>query len=271
MAKKGKSYGTKKYPQDALETSNLLGRIEPVLTPELLVSRYLKNIPEISKYTSNELKDQIELAMNEVELLTGLALSPVQVQERQPYDFNLYKSFIHFKVNHRPILTVERVQVVSTNNQVVYDLPIEWVEAGFFHKGQINVLPLLSVFGSSATTLASGVPSGALIFLQGLNNMQWLPAFWTITYTYGLCKDNNLPIVVNQIVGMTAAIAILSAAQATNRYNSQSLSSDGISQSSSGPGPQIYAKRIEELQAERERLMQRIRAVFHNKYFLSNI
>lgn len=271
MAKRGKTYGTKTYPQDAIETSNLLGRVEPILTPELLVSRYLKNIPEVANYTSDELKDRIELAMNEVELLTGLALSPVQVQERHPYDFNLYKSFIHFKVNHRPVLSVERVQVVSTNNQIVYDLPIEWVEAGFFHKGQINVLPLLSVFGSSATTLSNGVPSGALIFLQGLNNMQWLPAFWTITYTYGLCKDGNLPIVINQIVGMTAAINILSSMQATNKYNSQSLGADGISQSSSGPGPQVYAKRIDDLQNQRERIMQRVRAVFHSKYFLSNI
>lgn len=271
MAKSGKKYGTKKYPVDAKETSNLLGRIEPVITPELLISRYLKNIPEISKYTYDELKDQIGLAMNDVELLTGIALSPVQVQERHPYDYNLYKNFIHFKTNHRPILSVESIQVVSTNNLIVYDLPIEWVEVGMAHKGQLNVLPLLSVFGSSATTLANGVPSGALIFLQGLNNMQFLPAFWTITYTYGLCKDGNLPVVVNQIVGMTAAISILSSCQATNRYNSQSLSADGISQSSSNPGVQVYAKRIEDLTNERERLMQKIRSIFFNKYFLSNI
>ena len=270
MATRGKSYGNKSYPVDALETSNILGRVEGLLTPELLVSRYLKGIPEVAKYTPDELKDKIELAMNDVELLTGLALSPVQIQERHPYDYNLYKSFIHFKVNHRPIQSVESVAIVSTDQKVLYTMPLEWLEMGLAHKGQINILPLLQTFGASNVT-SSGTPSGALIFLQAMNSNAWLPAFWTVKYTYGLCKNGTLPIVVNQIVGMTAAISVLSASQVLNRINSQSLSADGISQSSSGQGPTIYAKRIEELEAERERLMQKIRSVFHSKYYLGNI
>lgn len=270
MAKRGKEYATKPFPQDALETSNVLGRVESLLTPELLISRYLKGIPEVAKYSPDELKDRIEIAMNEVELLTGLALSPIQVQERHPYDYNLYKSFIHFKVNHKPIISVESVSIVSTDQRVLYTMPLEWLEMGLAHKGQINILPLLQTFGASNVT-SSGTPSGALIFLQAMNSNAWLPAFWTVNYTYGLCKDGKLPIVVNQIVGMTAAIGILSACQVLNRVNSQSLSADGISQSSSGPGPQVYVKRIEELTADRERLMQRIRALFHSKYFLGTI
>jgi hypothetical protein len=268
MAKK--TYPTKKYPVDASKTSNLLGRVEALLTPELLISRHLKGIPEVAKYSNDELKDQIELAMNDVELLTGLALTPVVIMERHPYDYNLYKSFIHFKVNHRPILSVESVKIVSTDNKPLYTMPNEWVEMGLAHKGQINILPLLQTFGASNVT-SSGTPSGALIFLQAMNSNAWLPAFWTVEYTYGLCDEGKLPIVINQIVGMTAAISILSSMQALNRNNSQSLSSDGISQSSSGQGPQVYAKRIDELTAERERLMQKIKAIFHNKYYLSNI
>jgi hypothetical protein len=270
MAKRGKVYTTKTYPVDALETSNILGRVEGLLTPELLVSRYLKNIPEVAKYTPDELKDQIELAMNDVELLTGLALSPVQIRERHPYDYNLYKSFIHFKVNHRPVQSVESVKIVSTDQKDLYTMPLEWLEMGLAHKGQINILPLLQTFGASNVT-SSGTPSGALIFLQAMNSNAWLPAFWTVEYTYGLCKNGKLPIVVNQIVGMTAAISVLSASQVLNRINSQSLSADGISQSSSGQGPTIYAKRIEELTGERERLMQKIRSIFHSKYYLGNI
>jgi hypothetical protein len=270
MAKRGKDYGTNQYPVDSIETSNLLGRIEPLLTPELLVSRHLKGIPEVVKYTPEELKDQIELAMNDVELLTGLALTPTQMKERIPYDWNLYKSFIHIKVNHRPIMSVESLEIVSSDQKTIFVLPKEWIEAGFFHKGQVNVLPLLQTFGASNVT-QTGTPSGALIFIQSMNANAWLPAFWEIKYTQGLCKNGHLPIVVNQIVGMTAAINILSSMQPLNRYNSQSLSADGISQSSSGPGVQLYAKRIEDLEGQRERLMQKVRAVFHSKYFLSNI
>ena len=270
MTKKGKSYGTKAYPVDAIETSNLLGRVEPMLTPELLISRHMKGIPELAKYTFDELKDQIELAMNDIELLTGLALTPVQVRERHPYDANLYRAGLFFKLNHRPVQSVESVDVVSANGQVIFKMPIEWIEMGLAHKGQIGIAPLLQTFGASNVNEA-GQPSGGLIFIQALGTQAWLAAFWTVTYTYGLCHNGKLPMVVNQIVGMTAAINLLSSMQPLNRVNSQSLSADSISQSSSTNGPQIYVKRIEDLEQQRERLMQKIKAIFFNKYYLSNI
>jgi hypothetical protein len=129
----------------------------------------------------------------------------------------------------------------------------------------------LTVFGTSGT-IASASPSGALIFLQSLSNYRWLPAFWSITYTAGVCKeDGKLPVVINDLIGLTAGIEILSAKQNLIRYTSQSLGQDGISQSSSGPGPQTYQARIELLQAKRDRLLKRVKAIYSNKYFLSNI
>jgi hypothetical protein len=265
-----KKYGTKALPADAKETSGLVRRIEPIMTPELLASRYLHGI-DLSGYAPEELKQEIMLGIQEIELLTGLHIDKVQMQERIPYDMQLYKSFIHIKVNHRPILSVESIKVMSTNRQEIYRLPLEWVEAGFFHKGQINVLPILSVFGSSSTVV-NGVPSGALIFLQGQINMPWLPAFWEIEYTTGVChQEGHVPVLINDLIGMTAATEILGALQANNIYNSQSLSQDGISQSSSSAGPQIYQKRIDQLNDRRERLLAQIKKVYHTKYFMSNI
>ena len=58
-----KRFGTKVYPVEALQTSNLLRRCEPLITPELLKSRYLKTI-DTSTYSQDELKQEIELAIN---------------------------------------------------------------------------------------------------------------------------------------------------------------------------------------------------------------
>lgn len=277
--KTGKKYGTKAYPADAEETSILFRRIEPLITPDELVAKYLRAIPGVNgtnfnvldKYTPDDLKAEIELSMNEIELESGLILFKTQMKQRIPYDYALYKNFIHIKTNYRPILSVEKLAVISTNGQEIYNLPLEWIEAGFFHKGQVNLLPILSVFGSSSTVV-NGVPSGALIFLQSLVNFNWVPAFWTIEYTVGVChKDGDMPVVMNDLIGLNTAINILSALSALYIYTSQSLSQDGLAQSSSGLGPNVYTNRIAQLQARKDKIMANLRRVYHNKYFLSNI
>lgn len=258
------------YPVEAQETSGLMTRIEPILTPELLKSRYLHGL-DLSDYTEEELKQEIMLAMNEIEALTGLTLTKVQFNERIPYDSSLYKNFLHFKTNHKPVLSVESFDVRSSNGQNIYKLPPDWIEMGFAHKGQINLLPILTVFGTSGT-IATSAPDGALIFLQSLSNYRWLPAFWNIEYTAGVCKeDGKLPVVVNDLIGLTAATEILSAKQNQLIYTSQSLSQDSISQSSSGAGTQTYQPRIDMLTAKRDKLMARVKSIYHNKYFVSNI
>lgn len=268
-----KKFGTKAYPVEAYASSDLLRRCEPLLTPDLLISRYLKSQEkEIKeKYSQAELKEKIELAMNEFEIMSGLSINKVQDMERIPFDRDLYKSFVFIKTNHGPILSVEEIQIQSSNGENIYNLPPDWIEVGLAHKRQLNLIPILSIFGAAG--LQDGRASNAgLIFLQAINNFQWLPAFFTVKYTHGLShKEGELPIPVNHIIGMGAAIAILSDLQSGNKYNSTSVSQDGISQSASSAGPQIYAKRIEDLEAKKAALMAKLKSTFSNKYFLSNI
>lgn len=260
----------KAYPVESLESSGLMTRIETFLTPEHLKSRYLKGV-DVSDYTEEELKDEIMLAMNEIEMLSGLSLTKEKKFERIPYDSRLYKNFLHFKTNHKPVLSVDSFSVQSSNGQNIYKLPADWIEMGFAHKGQINLLPILTVFGTSGT-IATSAPDGALIFLQSLSNYNWLPAFWVMEYTTGVCKEEGkLPVVINQLIGMTAAIEILGAKSAQIKHTSQSLAQDGLSQSSGGLGPQTYKGRIEELEAKRDKLLARVKSIYHNKYFVTNI
>jgi len=260
----------KAYPVEALETSGLMTRIETTITPELLKSRYLHGI-SLDDYTEEELKQEIMLAMNEMEIMSGINFTKVVHKERVPYDSSLYKNFLHIKTNHKPVLNITQMAVESSNGQEIYRLPADWIEMGFAHKGQINLLPILTVFGTSGT-IAQGAPDGALIFLQSLSNYKWLPAFWSITYTSGVCKeDGKLPVVVNDLIGLTAAMEILSAKQNQIQFTSQALSQDSISQSSSGLGPTSYQNRIDILLAKRDMMLKRIKAVYHSKYFMTNI
>ncbi len=268
-----KKFGTKVYPVSAFETSDLMQRCEPLLTPELLVSRYLKvqQAKIYEKFSENELKDQINLAANEFELLSGLKINKVQDAERIPFDRDLYKSFVYMKTKHGPILSVEQIQIQSSNGEGIYTLPPDWIEVGLAHQRQLNLIPILSIFGAAG--LQDGRASNAgLIFLQAINNFQWLPAFFTVKYTYGLSNtEGQLPISVNEVIGMIAAINILSILQTFYLHTSTSISQDGVSQAASGPGPKIYVQRIEDLEKRRDKTLAKLKAVFSNKYFLSNI
>lgn len=261
---------TNAYPVESIFTSGTLKRIEPIVTPELLKSRYLKGI-DIGKYSNEEIKDHINLAINEVELMTGLNLDKIQFKERKPFDRDHYREFVYFKLSNGPILSLEHISIESSNGENIYNLPPDWVEMGYAHKRQINLIPILSIFGASG--LQDGQASNAgLIFIQAINNFQWLPAFFSITYTTGVChKEGSLPVVLNDILGMSAAIELLSAAQTNFKYNSTSISQDGISQSASGQGTQTYKDRIEFLTAKMDRQLKKIKAEFSVKYFLSNI
>lgn len=268
-----KSFGNKMYPVDAKYTTSLHERCEPLVTPDLLISRYLKGIPkaDIESYTNEELEDQINLAANEFELETNLTITRVQRHQRIPFDRSLYRSFVYIKTDHGPIMSVEQIQIQSSNGESIYNLPPDWIEMGLAHKRQLNLIPILSIFGAAG--LKDGQASNAgLIFLQAINNFAWLPAFFTVQYTTGISnKDGEIPVIANHIIGLNAAIEILSDIQTKNRYNSTSISQDSVSQSASSAGPRIYDKRIDDLTAKRDKLMKKLKAIFHQKYFLSNI
>lgn len=269
-----KNFGTAIYPVHAAQTSGLMRRAEPFLTPEQLVSRFLKGIPlryrNGDSFTADELKDRIHLAMNEAELLLGTTITRESFKEKVPFDRALYQAYIHIQSEHRPIISLEHLAIVSADNNNIFELPPTWIEAANFSKGLVNVIPLLAAYGVNSVQGAVG--NAGIAFLTVIGGLNWVPAYWQISYTAGLSsKEGNVPTPVNELIGCIAAIAILSEIGPLNIYNSQSQSQDGISQSSSGPGPNLYVRRIEELQAKQDMLVKKMKAIFSTRYFVSNI
>lgn len=272
-----KGYGTAMYPVHALETSGLIRRCESLLTPEQLVGRYLLGIPLTfpngDSFTPDLLKDRIHLAVNEVETLIGRNINREQFKEKVPFDYALYRSFIHIRAEHGPITSIEQLAIVTSDNNNVFELPASWIETANFSKNQINVIPLLAAYGVNAvqgSSTGSAVGAGT-VFLTILGGLGWVPAYWQITYTAGLSnKEGQVPVIVNDLIGTVAAMEVLSLIAPTNIFQSQSLSQDGISQSSSGPGPQIYRVRLEELEKKKTTLIAKIKGIFSSKFFVGN-
>jgi hypothetical protein len=273
----GKASGVSTYPVKALSASSLLGRVEPFLTVEQLKSRYLKGIPTVmpdgSSYTDEEFKDFINLAINEAEMLLGTPIDTVQFEDYLPFDRNLYNSYIYTKTSQKPIKEVQDLSILSADRQQIFKVPSVWIHTGHFAKGQVNIIPYLSTAAAMVTTTGGGTGNGGVAFLISLAGANYIPSWWSIKYTAGMSDaEGNIPIIVNQLIGTLATIEYLSKiASVLFPQTSVSIATDGLSQSSSGPGPQIYATRIADLQTKKEELVRKIKGIFQNKLVMGNI
>jgi len=299
MAKKGKASSVKTYPQSAQETSNLFSRVEPFLTPSLFRSRFLQGLEQALfvqvVISDGELKDQISRAANEVEMLLNVSIYPVQHREYFPHEYIHKSNGFHIKTAHGPILSVEDFVVVDSNqgftvnndptnpywsdisiNQqqdplkgVLFRFPPQWISMGYAHKRQLNILPWVTSIVNYTTN--TGVYGGS-IPVQSLLESRWISCFYRVDYTAGMVDcEGNLPIIVNELIGLTAAIKLLRLRQARFLYTSQSLSQDGISQSSSGPGNLVYKPLIDAMEADRDKIMERLKMLMFSKYYVGNL
>ncbi len=269
-----KQFYSAAYPVHCTRTSGLVKRCESVLTPQLLVARYLKGIPLAfpngDSYSANDIQDQIVLATNEVEIMCKITINREQFTDKVPFDINLYKSFIYLKTEQNPVLAVQSVQIVSSDGYAVFTIPPQWLEPSNFSKGIVNVVPIL---GAYSVATGGGVGAyGGIPYLNVFSQLTFVPGFWQIVYQTGTSKiEGQYPVVINDLIGMTAAINMLSVITNMFLTTSQSQSRDGIAQASSGPGPRMYLPYIEELIRKRDILAGKIKATFATKFLISNI
>lgn len=269
-------YGTAVYPVHAQETSGLVKRCEPILTPEKLRSRFLKGVslvmPNGDVITDEDLKDKIMLAINEAELLLNMTINRESFKQKVPMDRSLYHSYVHVRAEHGPIISLEKLAIVAANGSNIFEIPADWIESANFAKRLINVIPLLASYGVNQLSGSTTSTNSGIAFLTIMGGLGWVPAYWEIEYTAGMsAKEGQVPVVVNELIGILAAIDTLSMIAQTNIWTSQSLSQDGISQSSSGPGPAVYRTRLEELETKKKDVIKKLKGIFTGKFFIDNI
>ena len=268
-----KTSGTAVYPVHAQQTSGLLTRCEPLLDVNKFKRLFLTGIPLRLRtggfITDQDIKERLNWAMNEAELMIGSTLTREAFMHKVPFDYPLYKSYIHVMAEKGPIISLESLAIVSADNNNIFSIPPTWVECTNFSKRLINVIPLLAAYG--VNQVGGAVGNAGIAFLTVMDGLNWVPAYWQINYTAGLSNtEGQVPIPVNELIGTIAAIDLLSMIAATFIFNSQSQSQDGISQSSSGPGPNVYVRRIEDLEKKREVLKKQLRSIFSNRYLIGN-
>jgi hypothetical protein len=244
--------------------------LEPLITPQLLKEDHLLGIPLVSAvrdpstgkadvWNSDILKRVIVRSVSICEVEGKFDIFPKQYREKEAFDRVQYQSFGYFQLRHRPVSSLQQLTVTTASEQSVYQVPLDWIDIGYLRQGQINILPLtISIKDGAIVPLLAG-PGGSA-FLSIFGNHPWLASFWEAIYTTGF-PENKLPRIVNEYIGVVAAMEVLSAIGATySRSTSTSLGLDGLSQSVSGPGAQIYVTRLKELASKRQWIRTRLQS-----------
>lgn len=288
--KKSKKGTGSVYPDGVYDASNGQDRVEPFLTPEKFISRFMWGIPLVSpitkqKLSDEDIKDYITRGANQLELDAQVDVFPVIRRHRLPFDPNLYYQWIYLEVPNKPIQKVVRAAICSasyldtgTENENakypsganIYQLPNDWIEMGNARRGILNVIPINPAFTAIGTGDAVGATGAAILAFIG--QMGWVPSYWTVECVHGFCsEDGKVPQMINEAIGMAAAIKLLSNLYPLFRVTSQSLSIDGLGQSNTDQLQQLLQVKIQQLQADYQKIVNRIKALVNNKMFSSNV
>lgn len=256
-------------------------RTEPLITPAQLKSRHLFGIVLISgmkdpttgkaqKMTDDLLIDYIDRAVSLAELETGLTIFETDYSASMAWDKQEYASFGYFRIEQRPVQSIESLTINLSNNEDIFVVPNDWIDTKLLHKGQLQIIPL-TIALTAGGSLAVPTTAGGATMLQVLGNRPWIGVYWKIKATLGF-PNGELPKVVNDLIGTLAALNVLSMLASTfARSTSQSLSIDSMSQSTSGPGPGLFKPRIEELETQRVMLVNKLKTMFGLKLFSGNV
>ncbi len=255
-------------------------RTEPLITGQNLRERQLWGLNLVSGIrdlngkavvlNDSQLADFIDRAVATVELETHLVIFPVQIQEKHGFDLQEYQSWGYFRLQQRPVISIESLTVAPSTGTTLFTVPQEWVETGRLHDGQLNIIPLTTALTANPSS-ASGGAAGMVLMNIFSGGMQWIPSYWMITYTAGFDRG-ELPKVMNDLIGTVAAMEVLSMLGATyGRDKGGSLSIDGLSQSVSTPGPEVFTRRLEELEKKRMMLTKKLKTQYGQSIFSGNV
>jgi hypothetical protein len=239
-------------------------RSGPILDVDSFKSEYLFGIPLTSPLTgetlSNDtLKKFIRKGIAEFEDAVRIPVTPTMLSEKFDYERADDIQFGTRRLRRWPLIKVTKLEALwpgrVEGQGVAY--PTSWIEADG-DTGLIRIVP------RSASDVEADVNFVNAYGYQGLvlGNIKSWPALWKIEYVAGFDPD-HVPDAVNDLIGIYAAIKLLSQlGPGIFPVNSFSVGIDGMSQGTSTAGPQWLAARLQDLQAQAEKMTAQLKSYY---------
>ena len=135
---------------------------------------------------------------------------------------------------------------------------------------QYTAIPFTAAIASGGMSVMQ-TAEGGFAFLALFGHNPWIPSFWFVKALVGY-QHGLVPRAVNQFIGTIAAMEILSNLASTwARVTSQSLGLDGMSQSQSGPGPNLFEPRLKFLAEKRRWLLKKLQRNHNLGLIIDNV
>lgn len=211
-------------------------QVGPMISVKDLKNQYLFGIG-IKDAQGNEMSDQIlqhyiSAAASLLEHDLGIAIMPQAIVEVKDYFANEYFDWSYFQLNNSPLVSVEYIKASYSRDEnlldsgTVLEIPKQWWRVSK-DSGIIRLVPN-NKFPSNLQIDPQGVWFPELFRRHG-----HVPDLWMISYTYGF-EEGKVPIIINQAIGLTAALMALSIAGNLilgAGIAATSIGMDGLSQS----------------------------------------
>lgn len=253
------------------ELQPAVGRYAPLPTAADLKNKKLFGIPLKSSLTGETLSDEaldyyINAAISELEHDLNINITPVQHYEKHDYDRHDFTwNYNYVKVDHSPVLYVEKVELSFSNDPNVsgfVNFPLEFVHV----MGQEGTIQLVPAFGTSISGFLMSAFAGAQFHALRAAGITNFPGAIRIQYVAGFAPD-KIPYAIVELIQVIAALNALSIlGPILFPHNSVSIGIDGTSQSVGGLGPRHFMDRIDQLTKERDRLLDTVRGYYQRKF-----
>jgi len=172
--------------------------IRDLITPTFLKSTTLEGVDfrdaDGVAFSDSFFEQAIDAAIDNVEMELGIQIDPFTVKgERHDARLQHKDAFYPFSLDHRPLLTVDKLEITLGNYPAV-EMPYTWATFTSPQHGQINLIPTSETIGSFF--FRSGLP---LLFGDVFAPYSYVPAYFSIDYTSGFTfKDGTATIPQNE-------------------------------------------------------------------------
>lgn len=238
-------------PQVPITTQEIIApvpnlQVDTIITAQELKDNFLFGIPLTSPLTGQTLSDdaiQFHLDAATAWLERYLQVDIKQKyysQERHDYVRSEYFNWGYIKLNHYPILKILQFLVIYPNTGQSTAFPLQWIQTDA--EGLTGVIQVVPGVGSASSFI---IGQGSTLLPLLFNSNEYLPDLFKVSYLAGF-PNGKTPDNIIQVIGKKASIDImtqLSNAILVNGLTHQSISIDGVSQSTSKI-PFIFEKQI---------------------------
>lgn len=267
------------FPSWGVEQDPTMDRYLPLPTPEIMKRRSLFGIPLRSFLTGDVVQDEtiqdyIAQAISELEHTLDIYITPVTFEERHDYSREMqFWSFGLTKLNHAPVLSVEKYQLTFNNginlpgSLPLVDIPLEFV----WVQPQEGTLQLVPAQGVTISGFIVSIYSGLGYHAFNSQAISHWPGAVFVRYQAGF-ESGKVPALLVSLIENLAAYKFLSSmGPVLFPVNSTSIGIDGTSQSVGTLGPAFLQNRLADLEKIIQSQTEAARGYYQKRFLVDYI